>query len=48
MTQATDVLTPSRAGEAKLVAGVCFAHMVSHYNMLLLAPLFAFIEPIMA
>src|SRR5882672_10806372 len=44
MTQATDVLTPSRAGEAKLVAGVCFAHMVSHYNMLLLAPLFAFIR----
>lgn len=44
MTQAADVLTPSRARETKLVAGVCFAHMCSHYNMLLIAPLFAFIR----
>lgn len=44
MTQATGVLIPSRAGEAKLVAGVCFAHLVSHYYMLLIAPLFVFIR----
>jgi MFS family permease len=44
MTQAIDVLAPTRASEMKLVGGVCFAHMVSHYNMLLLAPLFAFIR----
>src|SRR5262249_24703884 len=28
----------------KLVTGVCFAHLVSHYYMLTLAPLFAFIR----
>jgi MFS transporter, FSR family, fosmidomycin resistance protein len=44
MTQAIDVLAPSRASEMKLVGGVCFAHMVSHYYILLLAPLFAFIR----
>ena len=44
MTQATDLLTPSRASEAKLVAAVCFAHMTSHYFIVLLAPLFAFIR----
>jgi FSR family fosmidomycin resistance protein-like MFS transporter len=44
MTQATEVLTLPRGSEAKLVAGVCFAHMVSHYNMLLIAPLFVFIR----
>jgi MFS transporter, FSR family, fosmidomycin resistance protein len=44
MTQATDVLAPSRASEFKLVGGVCFAHMVSHYYIVLLAPLFAFIR----
>jgi MFS family permease len=44
MTQATDILTPSRASEFKLVGGVCFAHMVSHYYIVLLAPLFAFIR----
>ena len=33
-------VTPS----ARLVASVCLAHMVSHYNMLLIAPLFAFIR----
>jgi MFS transporter, FSR family, fosmidomycin resistance protein len=44
MTQATDVLIPSRASEAKLVASVCFAHMTSHYYIVLLAPLFVFIR----
>src|SRR5258708_27690183 len=29
---------------AKVVAGVCFAHLVSHYYMLMLARLFAFIR----
>ena len=44
MTQATDVLTPSRASEIKLVASVCLAHLVSHYYIVLLAPLFLFIR----
>jgi MFS family permease len=44
MTQATELLTLPRGSEARLVASVCFAHMVSHYNMLLIAPLFAFIR----
>ena len=44
MTQATDALTPTRTSETKLVAGVCIAHLVSHYYMVLLAPLFVFIK----
>src|SRR5437016_9060632 len=44
MTQATDILTRPRASEGKLVAGVCFAHLVSHYYIVLLAPLFVFIR----
>jgi MFS family permease len=44
MTPATDLLTPTRASENKLVVGVCFAHLVSHYYMVLLAPLFVFIK----
>ena len=44
MTQAAELLTPARASETKLVAGVCFAHLVSHYYILILAPLFAFIR----
>jgi MFS family permease len=44
MTQATEVLIPPRASETKLVASVCFAHLVSHYNIVLLAPLFVFIR----
>jgi len=43
-SQATEALTPSRASETKLVASVCFAHLVSHYFIVLLAPLFAFIR----
>src|SRR6185436_12151678 len=30
--------------ETKLVYSVCFAHFVSHYYMLMLAPLFVFIR----
>jgi MFS transporter, FSR family, fosmidomycin resistance protein len=44
MAQAAEVLRPTRASETRLVAGVCFAHLVSHYYMLMLAPLFAFIR----
>jgi MFS transporter, FSR family, fosmidomycin resistance protein len=44
MTQAAEALTASRTSETKLVTGVCFAHFVSHYYMLTLAPLFAFIR----
>ena len=44
MTEATEVLPLTRAGETRLVAGVCLAHLVSHYYMVLLAPLFVFIR----
>ena len=44
MTQATEILTPPRTSESKLVGGVCLAHLVSHYYMVLLAPLFVFIK----
>jgi MFS family permease len=44
MTQAAEALTASRTSQTKLVTGVCFAHFVSHYYMLTLAPLFAFIR----
>jgi MFS family permease len=44
MTPVTEILTPARTSETKLVAGVCLAHLVSHYYMMLLAPLFLFIR----
>lgn len=44
MTPATDTLGPPRSGETRLMAGVCFAHLVSHYYIVLLAPLFVFIK----
>jgi MFS transporter, FSR family, fosmidomycin resistance protein len=44
MTQAAEILVPARASEDKLIAGVCTAHFVSHYYMMLLAPLFVFIK----
>ncbi len=44
MTQATELLPATRASETKLVAGVCLAHLVSHYYIVLLAPLFVFIR----
>src|SRR5436190_6613548 len=42
MTQA--VLTSTRGDETRVIAGVCLAHLVSHYYMVLLAPLFVFIR----
>ena len=44
MTPVTEILTPARTSETRLIAGVCFAHLVSHYYMVLLAPLFLFIR----
>src|ERR1700756_1871138 len=46
MTEATEAL-PARAirpAESRLIAGVCAAHMMSHYYLLMLAPLLAFIR----
>ena len=43
MTQAVSV-RPIRSSESRLIAAVCAAHMMSHYYMLLLAPLFAFVR----
>ena len=45
MTQAADLAyTTRRAGEFRLIAGVSAAHFVSHYYILVLPPLFAFIR----
>ncbi len=45
MTQTADLgLAPHRAGEFRLIAGVSAAHFVSHYYVLVLPPLFAFIR----
>jgi MFS transporter, FSR family, fosmidomycin resistance protein len=46
MTEATEVLGARgiRPAESRLIAGVCAAHMISHYYMLMLAPLLAFIR----
>jgi MFS family permease len=45
MTQALELpLPPLRTAETRLVVGVCFAHFVSHYYILLLAPLFIFVR----
>ena len=43
MTQLTSVRTISSA-ESRLITGVCAAHMMSHYYMLVLAPLLAFVH----
>ncbi len=43
MTQAVPVRTIGSA-ESRLITAVCGAHMMSHYYMLLLAPLFAFVR----
>ena len=43
MTQVATV-QPIRSAESRLIAAVCAAHMMSHYYMLMLAPLFAFIR----
>jgi MFS transporter, FSR family, fosmidomycin resistance protein len=46
MTQVAELPLPSapRAAETRLVYSVCFAHFVSHYYILLLAPLFIFVR----
>jgi FSR family fosmidomycin resistance protein-like MFS transporter len=45
MTQAIELpLSSARASERRLVGGVCFAHLVSHYYITLLAPLFLFVR----
>ena len=45
MTQTADLLLPTtRNAENKLVGGVCFAHFVSHFYIMLLAPLFVFVR----
>jgi len=43
MTQAVSVRT-MRPAESRLIAAVCGAHMMSHYYMLMLAPLLAFVR----
>ena len=43
MTQAIS-LPAGRIGELKVVAPVCAAHFLSHYYMIMLAPLFAFVR----
>lgn len=46
MTQVAELPLPSapRSAEARLITSVCFAHFVSHYYILLLAPLFIFVK----
>jgi FSR family fosmidomycin resistance protein-like MFS transporter len=45
MTQTVDLPLPTvRSAENKLVRGVCFAHFVSHFYIMLLAPLFVFVR----
>ena len=45
MTQATDLTFASRrADDVRLVGGVSAAHFISHYYMLVLPPLFAFVR----
>ena len=43
MTQFTSVRAMPSA-ESRLIAGVCAAHLMSHYYLLMLAPLFAFVR----
>jgi MFS family permease len=45
MTQATgQIFATTRAGDARVIAGVSAAHFVSHFYMLVLPPLFAFVR----
>src|SRR5215510_11577076 len=45
MTQAIELPLPSTStSERRLVGGVCFGHLVSHYYITLLAPLFVFVR----
>ena len=43
MTQAVSV-PAGRFGEMRVVAPVCAAHFLSHYYMIMLAPVFAFVR----
>jgi len=43
MTQ-TAVIAPRRFGEWRIIAPVCAAHFVSHYYIIMLAPLFVFVR----
>jgi len=44
MTQATETLLARTANDTRLVASISAAHFVSHYYILLLPPLFAFVR----
>ena len=44
MTQATEILRASRAPHLRLVGAISAAHFVSHYYILLLAPLLPFVR----
>ena len=44
MTQATDILRESRAPHTRIVGAISAAHFVSHYYILLLAPLLPFVR----
>jgi len=45
MTQAIELpVSTTLASERRLVGGVCFGHLVSHYYITLLAPLFVFVR----
>jgi FSR family fosmidomycin resistance protein-like MFS transporter len=45
VTEAVELpLRADRSAENRLISGVCFGHFVSHYYIMLLAPLFVFIR----
>jgi MFS family permease len=44
MTASTDLLVARHAGDARLIGGVSAAHFVSHFYMLVLPPLFIFVQ----
>src|SRR5947209_15041596 len=44
LAMTAELLVPTRSGPNRLIAGVCLAHLVSHYYIVLLAPLFVFIR----
>jgi MFS family permease len=44
MTQATEILRESRAPQLRIVGAISAAHFVSHYYILLLAPLLPFVR----
>src|SRR5258708_38514180 len=44
MSQAADILSAHRAPYIRVVGAVCAAHFVSHYYIILLAPLLPFVR----